>query len=68
METAESPIAADRVKDIYAELEGVRGYFFRADRKEWLIAPRAADYLKLLCETAVTERGSHHAKLKEEAL
>ncbi len=66
---AQSPDAAERVKDIrigpdfyqvqvasdgfrriYGELEGVRGFFFRSDRREWLVVLRAEDFLKILAE------------------
>jgi len=30
----------------------VRGYFFRSDRREWLVAMRASDYLELLKRAA----------------
>lgn len=33
---------------LYRELEGVRGFFLRRDRGEWLIVSRAEDYLRLL--------------------
>ena len=33
---------------IYQEVAGVRGFIFRRDRGEWLIALRLADYLELL--------------------
>ncbi len=43
-------VAADGFGRIYRELEGVRGFFFRSDRREWLIALRAEDFLKMLAE------------------
>ena len=33
---------------MYRELKGVQGFFFRADRREWLVVLRAQDYLLLL--------------------
>jgi len=41
-------ISANGFQRIYRELEGVRGFFFRRDRGEWLVALRAADYLALV--------------------
>ncbi len=41
-------VDASGSKCIYQELEGVRGFFFRRDRAEWLVALRATDFLALL--------------------
>jgi hypothetical protein len=41
-------VAADGFERIYRELQGVRGFFFRRDRGEWLVALRATDFLRLL--------------------
>jgi hypothetical protein len=53
---------------IYRELAGVRGYIFRRDRGEWLIALRLGDYFDLLrglsCEVS---DGNHEADLDEQA-
>lgn len=41
-------IGKDGFGRIYRELAGVRGFVFRRDRGEWLIALRLADYFDLL--------------------
>jgi len=41
-------ISKDGFERIYLELAGVRGFVFRRDRGEWLIALRLADCLDLL--------------------
>ena len=41
-------VRANGFGTIYDELEGVRGFFFRRDRSEWLIALRASEFLSLL--------------------
>jgi hypothetical protein len=41
-------IRANGFGAIYNELEGVRGFFFRRDRSEWLVALPASDFLSLL--------------------
>lgn len=41
-------IAQDGFERIYQEIAGVRGFIFRRDRGEWLIALRLADYFELL--------------------
>lgn len=41
-------ISKDGFERIYRELAGVRGFVFRRDRGEWLIALRLADYFDLL--------------------
>jgi hypothetical protein len=41
-------IDRDGFARIYRELAGVRGYIFRRDRGEWLIALRLGEYLDLL--------------------
>jgi len=48
---------ADGFTRLYAELQGVRGFFLRADRQEWLVAVRAVDYLKLLRTQGATGEG-----------
>ena len=41
-------ITKDGFECIYRELAGVRGFIFRRDRGEWLVALRLADYFELL--------------------
>lgn len=48
-------IAQDAFERVYRELAGVRGFIFRRDRGEWLVALRASDYLELL-KQATTSR------------
>lgn len=41
-------VARDGFERIYAELEGVRGFIFRRDHDEWIVALTFADFLSLL--------------------
>ena len=50
-------VSANGFQRIYQELRGVRGYFFRQNRGEWVVALRAADYLALVSK-ALTEAES----------
>jgi hypothetical protein len=49
---AQVKVAANGFRGLYAALEGVEMAFLRSDRRGWLVALRADDYLRLLASEA----------------